>query len=268
MALALLLAASAAGAKEKDEDGPDPDRDPGVDPAIDPFEVGGEDYFFLGVRWRSILIPGFQIRIFVDGGPDLIHVMSVGPELTYRSSKLEVDTAVTYADYSFKEHVFLDKKDPVTDTEIVSSKMKIVYFTVDFLFEVAAEKKGRFSFMLGGGIGLGIVADKLYRAQAYPNTLSDTELERDRWTPCNAPNDPALLNPGTELEYCDDGDDHYGKHVEGSWAKGGDKPNIMPWLSVPQISLRYKPIKQLQVRVDGGWSLTGFFVGMNHAYGF
>ena len=47
------------------------------------------------------------------------------------------------------------------------------------------------------------------------------------------------------------------------WANGGSKPFIFPWISLPQLSLRVKPIKQLQTRADVGFSLTGFFFGLS-----
>ena len=55
--------------------------------------------------------------------------------------------------------------------------------------------------------------------------------------------------------------------MEPSWANGGAKPNVFPWLA-PQVSFRYKPIKQLQVRGDVGFALSsGFFFGLSAGYG-
>ena len=42
---------------------------------------------------------------------------------------------------------------------------------------------------------------------------------------------------------------------------------IFPWLAIPQVSLRYKPIKQFQTKVDLGFSTSGFFFGASASYG-
>jgi hypothetical protein len=44
-------------------------------------------------------------------------------------------------------------------------------------------------------------------------------------------------------------------------------PNIFPYISFPQFSVRYKPIKQLETRLGVGFSLTGFWFGLSADYG-
>ena len=70
----------------------------------------------------------------------------------------------------------------------------------------------------------------------------------------------------------DSDNDHYlraGKdYSEKSWVDGGSKPVVIPWISLPQISLRIKPIKHMQARIDAGFSVTGFFTGLSAGYGF
>ena len=67
--------------------------------------------------------------------------------------------------------------------------------------------------------------------------------------------------------YCDFTNDHYGAYAEPSWAHGGSKPFIVPWLALPQIGFRYKPIKQFEARFDAGFSISGFFLGLAASYG-
>src|SRR5262249_40408498 len=121
------------------------------------------------------------------------------------------------------------------------------------------DTKGRFDFLIGGGIGLAAVFGNLYRNQAYPNDPAN--LSRDdvhQWTKC-----PAVGAGPSGGAYCDGGNKHYGTYDEPSWANGGSKPFVFPWISLPQLSFRYKPIKQLQTRADAGFSLTGFFFGLS-----
>jgi hypothetical protein len=234
---------------------------------LDPKENDQDPYMFIGVRWRDIVVPGFMIRIFAEGGPDAVNVFSIGPEFTYRKDGLEIDGALTYADYSMNAFLFKDKDDEVYAFERVSSKMKVIYVTVDVLFEVWAEEKGRFSFLIGGGVGFGGLFDELKRNQVYPRAggTADTD-DPSQFDDCRGPSDPNI--PVSDGEWCDNDNEHYGDYDEPSWANGGSKPVIVPWLAVPQFSFRYKPVKQLQVRGDVGWSLSGFFFGMTHSYGF
>jgi hypothetical protein len=44
-------------------------------------------------------------------------------------------------------------------------------------------------------------------------------------------------------------------------------PVIFPHIAIPQLSLRYKPIKQLETRLSVGFSLTGFWFGLSADYG-
>ena len=86
-----------------------------------------------------------------------------------------------------------------------------------------------------------------------------------RYSRCNAVGDPGSgCNPA----------DHQNSDVnkvngykEPSWFSGGSKPAIFPWISVPQIGLRIKPIKQFVGRIGLGFSLTGFWFGINGQYG-
>jgi hypothetical protein len=57
-----------------------------------------------------------------------------------------------------------------------------------------------------------------------------------------------------------------GNYVEPNWFNGGAVPVVFPHVA-GQIGLRYKPIKQLQTRLDIGISLTGFWFGLSADYG-
>jgi hypothetical protein len=237
----------------------------GYPPEIDPKE-GVDDYFFIGLRWRDVIVPGFQIRVFADGGPDVANAFHFGAELTYRNNGVEIIPALSYGDWSLDSFLFKAKDDPDRAFERVDSSLKVVWATVDFLFEVWVEDQSRFAFLIGGGIGIGFVADDLRRRQVYPRNPGGYDPEDpSQFEDCRAPGDPSI--PESDGQWCDNDNERYGDYSEPSWANGGSKPIVVPWLA-PQLSFRYKPIKQLQVRADAGWSLTGFFVGMSHAYGF
>ncbi|WP_437734640.1 hypothetical protein [Sorangium sp. So ce1335] len=248
---------AAPGEKEKE---PEAAPEPADDNA--PLEKDGKAYKFIGMRFRNVIVPKFMINLFADGGSS-VNVFTFGPEFTTRKNGLELDLALSYADYSMDPFLFKGKNDNEFAWEMVSSDMKLVYFTSDLLFEIPLdEEKGRFSLLVGGGVGLGVVFGNLRRAQAYPNGTVANPGPDDvsGWSRCAGPG-------GAGGPYCDASNNHYGDYEEPSWVNGGAKPSVFPWVSFPQVSFRYKPIKQLQTRLDVGMSITGFFFGMSAAYG-
>ena len=220
-----------------------------------------KSYYFVNLRFRNIIVPKFMINIFADGGAT-VNAFTFGPELTRRKDGTEFDIALSYADYSMDPFLFKGSSDGDEAWEIVSSSMKVLYLTIDLLYDIPIDTKGRFSFLIGGGVGLGGVLGDLRRNQIFPNDPANLDRENpSKWTKCAGPGD---TRGGV---YCDSSNEHYGSYTEPSWANGGSKPFIFPWISLPQLSFRYKPIKQLQTRADVGFSLTGFFFGLSAGYG-
>ncbi|WP_437814190.1 hypothetical protein [Sorangium sp. So ce1078] len=224
-----------------------------------PFEKDGKAHKFIGLRLRNVIVPKFMINLFADGGAS-VNVFMIGPEFTSRKNGLEIDLALSYADYSMDPFLFKGKNDDQFAWEMVSSDMKLVYFTSDLLFDVPIDEKGRFSLLVGGGVGIGLVFGNLYRAQAFPGAPGSNPSPDDvsAWNKCSA---------GGGSPYCDFSNNHYGDYDEPSWINGGAKPSVFPWISFPQVSFRYKPIKQLQTRLDAGFSITGLFFGLSAGYG-
>lgn len=241
---------------EKEKAAPAPEA---PNPKYDPLEEEGKRYNFVGMRFRDVIVPQFMINWFASGGAT-VNVFMFGPEFTTRKNGTELDFAVQYADYSMNPFMFKGNNEPDTAYEVVSSSMKMVLFTADLLYNVPIDKTGKFSFLVGAGIGFGVVFGDLKREQAYPIDGSGKADPNDvnKWGTC--------LEPGSSL-FCDSSNKHYNGYTEPSWANGGSKPNIFPWLSLPQLSFRYKPIKQLQTRFDTGFSTSGFFFGLSAGYG-
>jgi hypothetical protein len=238
--------------------------EPAAPSGNEPLEESGKAYRFIGLRFRNLIVPQFMINLFADGGAS-VNVFTIGPEFSTRKDGMEIDLALSYADYSMDPFLFKGKDDGNEAWEIVSSDMKLLYFTTDLLYEIPLDKeKGRFSLLVGGGVGIGVVLGNLYRAQAYPGTPGNVNVDDvGSWRKCTGPGGA----DSTGVVYCDSSNNHYGAYDEPSWANGGSKPSVFPWISFPQLSFRYKPIKQLQARLDTGFSISGFFVGMSAGYG-
>ena len=69
-----------------------------------------------------------------------------------------------------------------------------------------------------------------------------------------------------KADTCDNDNDHYGGYTEPSWADGGSKPIVFPWLTL-QTGFRYKPSRNFVGRLDLGFGTSGFFFGVGADYG-
>jgi hypothetical protein len=58
-----------------------------------------------------------------------------------------------------------------------------------------------------------------------------------------------------------------GGYTEPNWFSGGSIPVVFPHIAVPQLGIRWKPVKQFETRLSVGFSLTGFFLGISGYYG-
>ena len=239
---------------------------------FDPFEDPSKTYRFIGIRFRDAVVPKFMLNLFASGG-GTVNVPMVGPEFTSRRDGLEYDLSVMYADWSMNPLLFKGKSEPDTAFELVASGLKQLMFTIDILYEIPLEKDGnrtgRFSLLLGGGVGLGFLFGPLYRSQTYPLKPGASPDDPKQWGACRGVGNPSP-------SYCENPNSHFapsgnvtadGSYTEPSWAGGGSKPIIFPWIALPQVSFRYKPIKQLQTRADLGFSTAGFFFGLSASYG-
>lgn len=266
-------AEGAAAEPKPDGGGAKKSFDEGFSPVDDPEEAKKKKekenatQWFLGVRFRDFIVPSFLFSLFVKGGPGSVNVFSAGPELTMRSGNLEADFSFTipYADYSMNSFIFRSKKDPDEAYERVSSSLKLLTASVDLLGNIPLDKAKRFSILIGGGVGIsgvvgGITRNQVYSKKGSAKTSPDNPKD---WADCTQAQKGAQggpVGPNGDL-YCDSSNNHYGKYSEPSWASGGSKPIVFPYLALPHIAFRAQPIKLLQLRVDGGFSITGFFVG-------
>ena len=242
----------------------------GVEEARDssnPWEDPREGYWFLGAFYRHVFLPEFMLNIFFDRATSTNNP-GVGAEVTYRRKNFDIIGSVWWQGYG-GEGPFLGNGDPDIETEFIDSDLSIIYAGATFLWSVPLSDI--FAFEYGAGVALGYVIGDLERTEAYP---SSGEGSVDGYARCNGPRDPA-----EQSNYCaptrsgratdPDGQDgeQYGVLAQ-RWTSGGSLPNVFLWVSVPHLALRIKPIHQLMMRVEGGFSTGGIFLGASSAYGF
>jgi hypothetical protein len=227
----------------------------GFDDPNSPFEKKDTTYYFIGARFRYIVVPKFYTGIFGDGGTT-VGAPAGGPEFTIRKNGFEYVMSAMFASYSIDPTPFKAKTDGNEAWEVVDANIKSIYLMSDFLW--SADMSPKFSFIYGGGIGLGFVMGDIHRVQAYPPNGTDVS-NGYTYQRCAGP-----MNPHP---FCGSDNTHYGDYTEPSWANGGSKPILFPWVSL-QTGFRFKPSAKVMGRVDIGWNiLNGPFFGLALNYG-
>ncbi|MEO6601895.1 MAG: hypothetical protein ABIQ16_18600 [Polyangiaceae bacterium] len=242
--------AAATGEKEK---APNPDSSliADAEAGSSPVELPGKTYYAVGLRYRAIIVPKFMINLFGDGGKTVI-VHGIGPEFTIRKNAFEYNLSTWFASYALDPTPFKGKSDGADAWELVQSKIKILYLTADFMW--SQDLAPEFAFNYGVGAGFGFVWGDLIRDQATrgPNANDSTG---EGYVKCPSGNGQGFCLP----------EKHYG-YNEPSWASGGSKPLIFPWLTL-QTGLRWKPHRNFIGRLDAGFGTSGFFLGLGADYG-
>lgn len=250
--------AASEGDGEKKEEPAGPSHsspsDSGSDADKSPVEEKGKSYYFAGLRTRANIVPSFIIEAFGEGGTTVIGPQ-IGPEFIIRKDGFEYDFAITYTTYPMDRTPFKAPADPDQAMELVESRIKVLYFTADFLW--SHQFSPVVAFMYGGSVGLGAVWGPLYRSQAYPNAQGG-------WTMCVGPNNPG--NGYCAPDPAHEDKQHFGMYEEPNWLDGGDKPFIMPWLAL-QMGLRIKPHRRFVGRLDFGIGIGQVFMGIGADYG-
>jgi hypothetical protein len=228
----------------------------------DPRELEDTEYFFLGAMYRHVFIPSFIQRVApIQGGIEAQNP-AAGLSFTYRRNNFSVSANAWWSGAQ-GEGYFRENGDPRTDTEYVLADLGVVFLSAEFLW--AFPVVDWFAIELGFDLGLGVVYGGIERTEAYESSNG-----ADDWRPCSGPGNPSgayCEPPAPDPCYINAGG-HY-QCREPNWTtEGGDVPVVVPWLSVPHIALRFKPIRQVQIRIDGGWGIYNFFVGGSVSYGF
>ena len=234
---------------------PEAERD-----STDPFEDPHEGYYFVGLMYRHIVVPKFIQNLFVDGGTTVSNP-GFGAQFEYRKDNFSIIGNVWWQDFGFVGP-YRAPADVEGDTEMINSTWSSVFLSASFLWSTPLSDI--FAIEYGIDVGLGAVFGDGVRTEAFSNDGGDN------YAACSGPGDP---RDTSGVGYCGspsvaDGEngEHYGV-VARKWSDGsGSVPNIVPWLGIPHIALRIKPIHQVQIRIDAGF-FGGFWFGAGLSYG-
>ena len=232
----------------------------------DVYEKPGTKYYFVGLRYRGTIIPKAILNLFVNEGAS-VYSSSIGVEFDLRKDGFSLIPAVSYTEYGTGDVLFQEKNksNDAFNYSVVNSSLKALYFTADLLWSVNISKVLDFEY--GAGFGLGVIFGDLSNNWVHedPNgPLTSSASPPKHYSPCQTINDGFGCSPSN---HTNPDPAKVGGYTESSWVNGGSKPNVFPHLALPELGVRIKPIKQLETRVMVGFSLTGFFFGINGAYG-
>jgi hypothetical protein len=227
-------------------------------------EEPGKSYYTLGLRFRGLFIPAFMIEAFGEGGSN-VFAPSFGPEFGIRRDGFEYVFAISYSSYVMTHQPFKAPSDPIEAMELVDAHLKVLYFTADFQWSKPISSSVAWTY--GGGAGLGFVWGPLYRSQAYESSSAE-----NGWDYCLGPATGA--SPPVQQRYCQPDPDiaaagdpqHWKGYEEPSWADGGSKPILFPWIAI-QTGLRIKPDPKFVARFDVGIGFGQLWFGVGADYG-
>ena len=230
--------------------------------------------YSLGWRVWYHAVPTFIVGLFAKvengwgGGGGVV----TGPEFVYRNGAVDIVLGLQYSGYYADYAHIRGLNEPVTATEQIKVDLWSIQVTSHFLYGIRANRF--FEFQIGAGIGAGGMTGSLNRYQAY-----QTGQTPSGWAACAQPGvgNTAVVGavPAGPVEPCNTNvNGHFAANVdaqgrgsggysENNWVQtgGGYVPLILPWLSLPHMAFHIRPHRHFDIRLEGGFSLIGFYGG-------
>jgi len=254
--------------------------------STDPYEDPKEHYLFVGGAWRYVRMPSFVLEWFLDSAPSIGTAGSFFGEVGYRKNGFQVTGELGWMNWSFKGPFQL-AGDPIADTEWLDAKFNFLMATATVTWSTSFTDWFALEYGVEGGFAA--LFGDMKRNEAYktggnwnkcPTWAPQPGLDNPTW-----PND---MRPptGEQQQYCDppipdvaggpvpatnESDEigaHYNVKAKHGIANKGI-PHAVPVIG-PRLSLRFKPIHQLVIRVDVPLPLApfGFVGGVAAHFGF
>jgi hypothetical protein len=248
--------------------------------STDPYEDPKKSYWFVGAAWRYTILPSGVLEWFMDAAPGVSTAASIFGEFGWRKSGFQVTAQAGWMKLDFAGPFQL-AGDPPEDTEWLKGDLNFVQATAAVTWSTSCTDW--FALEYGLEAGFGIVIGDIIRSEAYPTGNgwgacptyaanpawpSDVARTAEATIYCDT---PINYNPGAPIPPTNEAGEigaHYNvKANQGIGNKG--VPHAIPVLG-PRLSLRFKPIAQLVLRVDLPLPLLpyGFVGGLSAQYGF
>ncbi len=247
--------------------------------STDPWEDPKKNYFFVGGAWRFVRLPAWTSEWFLESAPSVGTAGSFFGEFGYRNDGFQVTGSIGYLGWNFKGPFQLSG-DQEVDTEWLDGDFKFLMGSATFTWSTAFTDW--FALEYGLEVGLAALFGELVRTEGYRDTngkwgrcpgwaggpdLPQSEVaanpDKQYAQFCDRPvaSNGAFLSPEQRTNSADENGAHYG-------VKATQVPPVVPILG-PRLSLRFKPIAQLVLRVDIPLPVApfGFMGGLAASYG-
>ncbi len=199
-----------------------------------------------------------MVGLFAHIEGDWSGPMSASPalEYVYRKGALDLVVGLQYTSLATDAGFLRGRNENDVALERVQSNLWT--FSANVLFLWTTRFNDWFELQYGMGAGVSYVGGNLNRTQVYPSGGSYAE--------CGGP-----FNPNGA--YCDNANNHYRaadgtRYAEPRLGSGGNIPPAVPWLSIPHVALHFRPHRHVDIRVDGGFGVIGFYGGAAAHYVF
>ena len=252
----------------------------------DPHEDPLGRYLFFGAGWRFSRVPTWMLGAYhVEEGPAVGSPAFFNLELAFRKNGFQVTPTVGFAKLNLKGPFQL-KGDPVEDTEWLEANFKFLNLTVALTWSTSFTDWFALEYGLEAGIGLLFgdltrseayrdrngkwAACKAWASQSSSGILFNPDFPnptREQRTFCDPPLGPSD-EPPPDTNPSDEDGAQYGVKAKRGLFHGG-VPNVIPILG-PRLSLRFKPVHQIVLRIDVPLPQVpfGFQGGVAAQYGF
>lgn len=235
--------------------------------------------YSLGWRFWYHGVPGFVVGLFAKvldnwgGGGGVV----TGPEFVYRNGAVEIMLGLQYAGYYAGYGHLHGLNEPEAAAEQIKVDLWSIQVTSHFMYGIRANRF--FEFQIGAGIGAGGMAGTLNRYQAH------RAMTPSGWAACASATGTTMAPGGmsaNDSEPCNQRvNNHFamnvdsqgrgtGGYAENNWigTGGGFVPLLIPWLSLPHMAFHIRPHRNFDFRLEGGYSLIGFYGGATAHYVF
>jgi hypothetical protein len=231
-----------------------------------PFEDPTRSYYQLGPRYRGIILPGFVTGIFARQAQSQ-YFNNFGLELDIRRDGFSLTPSLTYLGMGTNPIQFADKSKPeefARNWSQITSELKGLMIGLDMSWSTPLDQNVFLEY--GLGVGLAFMFGDVGVNWVYRDASGS-------FVPCATTTDGSsrpINDQGCAAALHDTNNNppRVGNYKEPSWIDGGNKPSVLPWLSMPQLGLRVNPFPEFQARVGGGVSLLGPWFGVSMSYGF
>jgi hypothetical protein len=241
----------------------------------DTHEDRDKSYYFIGLRYRGTVIPKFFVNLFVDDGATFFS-NTVGGEIDIRRDNHSTIPWIAWTGYGFGDTLFLQKGKPdqPDNRSDVASGLWGLFLGLDELWSAPLDEKHHWDFEYGFGVGIGFIFGTLNNNWVYQTNDNSGLLSGNgnhyaicptEALPANAAAVPG--NDCTKAGHSNSSVAKVGGYQEPNWFNGGSVPVVFPQITIPNLGVRYKPVKEFEMRVNLGFSITGFWFGISGNYG-